>query len=218
MRLEMSYKDPKVPADYRCSRCGAGGRKLWRDTNTFHPDLFCVDCNNARKGTEIEPDEQGRVPCEHFKRKTDHFNDLVPAIPTEDGIGFWGLTSVPEEGVNWWRALPLRPEVVAVSLAALRTWVKSKALVETGERFLNVPTRWLDNPRWRCLRGHVSGRYLKSEEHGDLCLACHEKVVLTFPEDVDGQIEIPPEIPPSETPPSETPPVQPEPTKGGNHP
>ena len=31
----------------------------------------------------------------------------VPAVPTKDG-SFWGYTSVPQSGVDWWSSLPLR--------------------------------------------------------------------------------------------------------------
>jgi hypothetical protein len=30
-------------------------------------------------------------------------------VPTPDLSTFWGYTSVPEEGVAWWRALPTFP-------------------------------------------------------------------------------------------------------------
>lgn len=33
---------------------------------------------------------------------------LVAAIPTEDGETYWGFTSVPQEGANWWNNLPTR--------------------------------------------------------------------------------------------------------------
>ena len=32
----------------------------------------------------------------------------VPAIPDEEGLGYWGYTSVPQEGIDWWQALPTR--------------------------------------------------------------------------------------------------------------
>jgi hypothetical protein len=54
---------------------------------------------------------------------------------------------------------------------------------ETGPRFLGLPDRWYEDPAWRCSNGHVSKRYLKSEEDGAICLACYSKVWLTFPED-----------------------------------
>lgn len=58
-----------------------------------------------------------------------------------------------------------------------------------GETFLGVPDRWLEppGPKYRCMNGHVSRRVLKSEAAGrDLCLACHGRLTLTFPEDEDG--------------------------------
>ena len=62
--------------------------------------------------------------------------------------------------------------------------IKEADAKETGERFMGLPDRWFDSPRWRCRNGHVSIRYLKSEAVGaDLCLACGEYVWLTFPED-----------------------------------
>jgi len=61
--------------------------------------------------------------------------------------------------------------------------IKEADAKETGPRFLGLPDRWYENPRWRCREGHVSIRYLKAEGIGDLCLACGEYVWLTFPED-----------------------------------
>ena len=51
--------------------------------------------------------------------------------------------------------------------------------------FLGIPERWYDDLTWRCVKGHVSSRYLKSEMHGALCLACMEYVMMTFPEDIE---------------------------------
>jgi hypothetical protein len=41
----------------------------------------------------------------------------------------------------------------------------------------------MDDPHFRCLKGHISTRILKSEVKGDCCLACGEHALLTFPED-----------------------------------
>lgn len=51
--------------------------------------------------------------------------------------------------------------------------------------FLRLPDHWFERTHWRCTEGHVSRRYLKSEERGDSCLACLAPVVLTFPGDTD---------------------------------
>lgn len=60
--------------------------------------------------------------------------------------------------------------------------------LEGGPTFMGIPDRWFDDAHWRCVNDHVSVRFLKSTELGDLCLACQEAVKLTFPEDVDGPI------------------------------
>lgn len=58
--------------------------------------------------------------------------------------------------------------------------------LEHGPRFLGTLERWLDDPHWRCERGHVSTHILKSEELGrDACLECRGRLWITFPEDVE---------------------------------
>lgn len=57
-----------------------------------------------------------------------------------------------------------------------------------SESFGGKPDRWFENPKWKCINNHVSRRYLKSEEKGDLCLACFNTCYLTYPEDVEGAL------------------------------
>lgn len=59
---------------------------------------------------------------------------------------------------------------------------------EGGPMWFDRPDRWWDDPHWRCINGHVSTCYLKSEERGAVRLAgrCRMPVALTFPEDSDG--------------------------------
>ena len=47
----------------------------------------------------------------------------------------------------------------------------------------DVPARWLEgaNTKYRCPSGHVSLRC-------DLCTKCRQPVLLTFPEDAEGNI------------------------------
>jgi len=54
----------------------------------------------------------------------------------------------------------------------------------------DVPDRWFEgDTKFRCPRGHVSLRYLKSETRGDLCLgSCGLPVLRTFPEDTEGNL------------------------------
>lgn len=59
---------------------------------------------------------------------------------------------------------------------------------EGGAMWFGKPDRWYESPTWRCTSDHVSKRFLKTDR-GDLCLACGESVVLTFPEDIDGPLK-----------------------------
>jgi hypothetical protein len=63
--------------------------------------------------------------------------------------------------------------------------LRKKEAAADAPTFLGIPERWYDDLTFRCVNGHVSCRYLKSELHGDLCLACGEYVMMTFPEDVE---------------------------------
>lgn len=46
---------------------------------------------------------------------------------------------------------------------------------------MGIPDSWYEDPHWQCGNGHVSTRYLKSEEHGAVCLACGKPVCLIEP-------------------------------------
>lgn len=95
-----------VPADYKCERCKAHGVKLWREYQTMCPTLLCGPCAMAaqKKGGVLGDD--GRREDDGVR--TDQIGWYVPAVPDEEGVGYWGYTSVPDAGVAWWRALPLR--------------------------------------------------------------------------------------------------------------
>lgn len=55
-----------------------------------------------------------------------------------------------------------------------------EAAMDSGEEFfLGLPDSWYDpSPTYGCNNGHVSHRYLKSEERGCICLECHEGVAM----------------------------------------
>ena len=44
--------------------------------------------------------------------------------------------------------------------------------------FMGNPDEWYEDTHWFCENGHVSGRFLKSEEEGVLCLACRKPVFM----------------------------------------
>jgi hypothetical protein len=82
-----------VPADYHCHACKATGVKLWRGYQDCSPRLLCRTCVQA---------DQKR---EHSWAEGDQVGWYVPAVPDEEGVGYWGYTSVPAAGCRWWYRL-----------------------------------------------------------------------------------------------------------------
>lgn len=107
------YRENKTPEQYRCVRCGATNVKLWRLYQTFleNQELTCVVCSGKLENCDVSTmDIMGRRLVEpHGCRRTDQIGCRVPAVPTEQGNTFWGDTSVPSNGVIWWRRLPTWP-------------------------------------------------------------------------------------------------------------
>ena len=107
----IDYTNPAPPNGYRCALCGAHGGKLWRDWNAFVCDvrLSCCVCTAAiHLDDPTAVDERGRLPG--LSGSSDQIGGRAPAVPTPEGDSFWGYTSVPPEGVAWWRRLPTRAE------------------------------------------------------------------------------------------------------------
>lgn len=111
------YAQQATPAGYVCTSCRRRGCKLWREYQTMldHTNLYCVECacrsqsksDKQYNAALIGPD--GKMPWyhgNHFMGMIDQIGWLVPAIPTEEGDTYWGYTSVPEAGIDWWRHLP----------------------------------------------------------------------------------------------------------------
>lgn len=105
-----------APAGYACRSCGAHGVKLWREHNTSadYVTLACFDCASAEqvakgRGAPTSLDGGGRM-FDDVSPRSDQFWGRVPAVPTEDGETFWGYTSVPDDGVKWWKNLASRAE------------------------------------------------------------------------------------------------------------
>lgn len=91
------YED-EIPPEYKCDECGAHGVRLYRDYQTIAraTRLLCT------KHAETAGSEPRKVDAE----RPDQIGWMVAAVPTEDGETFWGFTSVPWNGVFWWRSLP----------------------------------------------------------------------------------------------------------------
>lgn len=108
-----AYARGPIPPGYKCAGCGDHGVKLWREYNTMacYITLRCAACAVANQAGEIGPNtvigDDGKCEAKHGYR-TDQIGYLMPAVPTEDGETFWGYTSVPQPGVDWWKRLPTR--------------------------------------------------------------------------------------------------------------
>jgi Zn ribbon nucleic-acid-binding protein len=101
-----TYVNPSVPDGYKCATCGAHGVKLWREYQTSFAGLECAACACASQKKENNVDASGRrLTADGYR--TDQIGWRVPAVPLEEGGGWWGYSSVPEAGVAWWRALPV---------------------------------------------------------------------------------------------------------------
>jgi len=96
------YSTGVVPDGYECQDCGAFSVRLYREYNTFMEGqhLRCRACamkNQSKSNREFD---------DTFNSKEHSIGWLVAAVPTEDGESFWGFTSVPDDGVEWWDNLP----------------------------------------------------------------------------------------------------------------
>jgi len=107
----VNYTLSGAPQRYRCDDCGAHGVKLWRDYQTFlnHQRLLCADCGVKDQKKAGRVDDNGNLDT-YDGFATDQIGWLVPAVPTEEGDTFWGYTSVPQAGCDWWKRLPTRWE------------------------------------------------------------------------------------------------------------
>lgn len=107
MANKLDYNKNKAPKDYKCSKCGKVGTKMWRQYNSFHIELLCVDDAMDNQGVFYVFDKDGYYNDPQFG-KCDQIKWLIPAVPDEECKAYWGYTSVPQAGVDWWRRLPLR--------------------------------------------------------------------------------------------------------------
>lgn len=97
MNCPVDYATSVLPETYRCSRCPSRGVRLYRQYQTLacHVEMLCRGC--ALKDQEKDAPDNDK---EHS------IGWLVAAVPTEEGDTFWGYTSVPQAGVEWWNRLP----------------------------------------------------------------------------------------------------------------
>lgn len=102
------YLNGVIPSDYKCNECGTTGCKLWRRYQSS-PKLLCAKCAAKDQGKNIDDiDAKGMYSSENGGR-IDQIGWYVPAVPLEDLKGYWGYTSVPQPGCDWWDNLPTLP-------------------------------------------------------------------------------------------------------------
>lgn len=108
--IGFTYKSLKRPTDYKCAKCGASGCKLWRWSSVFNVDLRCIACAASETHTTIHAVDGHGKHHDPMLGMIDQIGGYVPAVPVEGEEAYWGYTSVPEEGIAWWRLLPLFDE------------------------------------------------------------------------------------------------------------
>ena len=102
------YTERETPSNYICHNCGAGGCKLWREYQTFlnNQTLLCARCAAIDQKKDIAGIDAAGTYESSSGGRIDQIGWLVPAVPTEENNTFWGYTSVPQEGCEWWKNLP----------------------------------------------------------------------------------------------------------------
>jgi hypothetical protein len=106
----VNYSNPGTPLDYKCSNCGATGVKLWREYMDFGPtQSLCFICTAKVAGKVIlSVSKEGMVLVKDSHiGEADSIGWFTPAIPDEEGVGYWGRGAVPEAGIKWWQNLPI---------------------------------------------------------------------------------------------------------------
>lgn len=106
------YED-QFTVKYVCGGCGMDGVKLWRLGHAAFDSLLCVACTCAEQNAQGHYEHtwdweqmtpEGRIEGPYGL--SDQIGDRLPAVPVGDT--YWGYTSVPDDGVAWWRGLPLQ--------------------------------------------------------------------------------------------------------------
>jgi hypothetical protein len=106
----VDYTKREAPPNYKCHKCGATGCKLWREcghTLLIFQTLLCVRCvANDQKKDISDIDANGTHILKDLGVRTDWVGYYIPAVPTEANDAYWGCSSVPQAGYDWWKNLP----------------------------------------------------------------------------------------------------------------
>jgi hypothetical protein len=169
------YASRAAPAGYVCTECSAHGCKLWRQYQTCADSisLLCANCALKRNNLEgVTIDDSGKHRDSEALFATDNIGWLVPAVPTEDGVTYFGYTSAPQDGVDWWVALPSYPALVVTRplAAASSDHVERKLAVEWEKVERKLAVEWEN-----ALAGSDGRR------NAEIMLAEHRKRILSDP-------------------------------------
>ena len=105
--MTCDYSKPETPPNYVCIVCGANSVKLWREYMACfkYVNLYCARCAALESKEDISKIDAEGMHAGKYSR-TDQIGNYVAAVPTNTGDSFWGYTSIPNEGVLWWKNLP----------------------------------------------------------------------------------------------------------------
>ncbi len=94
--------------EYKCTVCGVEGVRMWRQYQTFldRIKLMCMACAEADQDRICELRSEASV-FRSRRGPSDQIGWLIPAVPTSEGDTYWGYSSVPQDRIEWWQALPL---------------------------------------------------------------------------------------------------------------
>lgn len=107
MSKRFEYINSETPKSYVCSSCGVSGCKLWREYQTCDPQLLCCICAGRVDKKDVSTVDAEGLRKSEYGSRTDQIGWYVPAIPVEEEEeSYWGYTSVPPDGVTWWKNLP----------------------------------------------------------------------------------------------------------------
>lgn len=100
-----------------CLTCSCQDQEEVREPTEDGKSLYTDKVHHWYRTANMEPDHWIRYdPSESApadatevrseRERTVQIGWLVPAVPTEEGDTFWGYTSVPDAGCEWWYRLP----------------------------------------------------------------------------------------------------------------
>lgn len=106
--MEINYKTGKVSNKYRCEKCERTGIKLWRKSRVTSDNIYllCAKCVGEDQKVDVSQMRPNGTVYDKSIGWIDQIGIYIPAVPDEEGVSFWGYTSVPEAGVKWWQRLP----------------------------------------------------------------------------------------------------------------